>query len=96
MDTGSTIVCLDTQVIVLAQLVLIGLMLYQYMDKLFHRLSIQYLPLRLPLMSEHCTKVLDDVIRDEEQEIARRWVAENPGFTLELLLDGHGMAVLSR
>ncbi|MDP1678927.1 MAG: hypothetical protein Q8L02_02160 [Candidatus Nitrotoga sp.] len=47
-------------------------------------------------MSEHCTIVLDDAIRDEEQEIARRWVAEHPGFTLELSLDGHGMAVLSR
>lgn len=54
------------------------------------------LPLLLPFMSEHCTIVLDDAIRDEEQEIARRWVAENPMFSIELLLDGHGMAVLSR
>lgn len=54
------------------------------------------LPLLLPFMSEHCTLVLDDAIRDEEQEIARRWVAENPMFSVELLLDGHGMAVLSR
>lgn len=48
MDTDFTIVFLDAQIIVIAALVLIGLMLYQHMDKLFHRLTNQYLPLRLP------------------------------------------------
>lgn len=49
MDTDSTIVFLDAQIIVITALVLIGLILYQHMDKLFHRLTNQYLPLRLPL-----------------------------------------------
>ncbi len=54
------------------------------------------LPLLLPFMSEHCTVVLDDAIRDEEQEIARRWIHENPEFSLTLSLDGHGLAILTR
>ena len=54
------------------------------------------LPLLLPFMSENCTIVLDDAIRDEEQAIAKRWVEEYPGFTLSFNLEGHGMAVLSR
>ncbi|MCL7421343.1 MAG: class I SAM-dependent methyltransferase [Methylobacter sp.] len=54
------------------------------------------LPILAPYLSEHCTVVLDDAIRKEEQEIARRWESEIPGFRLELSLAGHGMAVLVR
>jgi len=54
------------------------------------------LPLLLPYMSEQCTVVLDDAIRDEEQEIARRWIHENPEFNLTLSLEGHGLATLTR
>lgn len=54
------------------------------------------LPLLLPYMSECCTVVLDDAVRDEEQKIAQRWVHENPEFNLTLSLDGHGLAILTR
>ena len=54
------------------------------------------LPLLLPHMSEHCTVILDDAARDEEQEIARRWVAENPEFNLTFAPEGHGLAILTR
>lgn len=54
----------------------------------------------LPVLAEHlaeqCTVILDDAIRDEEQEIARRWANENPDFALSLELDGHGLAILKR
>lgn len=54
------------------------------------------MPLLAPLLNEHCTVVLDDAIRSEEQEIAHLWEKENPTFSLELILEGHGMAILSR
>ena len=54
------------------------------------------LPVLAPLLNEHCTVILDDAIREQEQEIARQWVGEHPGFGLELTLEGHGMAVLTR
>lgn len=54
------------------------------------------LPLLLPYMSEHCTVILDDAVRAEEQEIARRWAQENPGFSLEFTHEGHGLALLTR
>lgn len=54
------------------------------------------LPLLIEHLAEHCTIVLDDAIRDEEQEIARRWINENPGFELTISLDGHGLAILKR
>lgn len=54
------------------------------------------LPLLLPYMSEHCTVILDDAIRDEEQEIAQRWVQESPEFDLTFTSDGHGLAILTR
>jgi len=54
------------------------------------------LPLLKPYMSEHCTVILDDAIRNEEQEIARRWAQENPEFNLEFTREGHGIAILSR
>lgn len=54
------------------------------------------LPLLAGYLAEHCTIILDDASRDEEQEIARRWVNENPGFELSLELDGHGLAILRR
>lgn len=54
------------------------------------------LPLLLPYMSEHCTVILDDANRDEEQEIARRWAQENPEFNLSLIREGHGLAILTR
>ncbi len=54
------------------------------------------LPLLKEHLAEHCTIILDDAIRDEEQAIARRWVNENPGFELTLSLDGHGLAILKR
>jgi predicted O-methyltransferase YrrM len=53
-------------------------------------------PLLLPYMSEHCTVILDDANRDEEQEIARRWTQENPEFNLSLIREGHGLAILTR
>jgi len=54
------------------------------------------LPLLLPYMSEDCTIVLDDAGRDEEQEIAKRWIQENPEFNLIFNHDGHGLAILTR
>lgn len=54
------------------------------------------MPLLAPLLNDHCTVVLDDASRTEEQEIAHLWEKENPTFNLELVLEGHGMAVLSR
>lgn len=54
------------------------------------------LPLLHPLLAEHCTIVLDDVIRQEEQEIAKQWIAEFPEFKLEMSMNGHGIAVLMR
>lgn len=54
------------------------------------------LPLLQPYMSEHCTVILDDAERDEEQEIARRWVQENPAFNLTFTSEGHGLAILTR
>lgn len=54
------------------------------------------LPLLLPYMNEHCTIILDDAIRAEEQDIARLWVQENPEFHLTLTHEGHGLAILTR
>jgi predicted O-methyltransferase YrrM len=54
------------------------------------------LPLLLPYMSEHCTIILDDAIRSEEQDIARRWVQESPNFNLTFTHEGHGLAILTR
>ena len=54
------------------------------------------MPLLVSLLNEHCTVVLDDASRDEEQQIAHRWTKENPTFNLEIIQEGHGMAILSR
>lgn len=54
------------------------------------------LPVLAAHLAEHCTIILDDAIRQEEQEIAKLWVQEHPEFTLNLPLEGHGMAVLAR
>ncbi|MCD6705014.1 MAG: class I SAM-dependent methyltransferase [Thiobacillus sp.] len=54
------------------------------------------LPLLMEHLAEHCTIVLDDAVREEEQEIARRWINENPGFELTVSFDGHGLAILKR
>lgn len=54
------------------------------------------LPVLAAHLAEHCTIILDDAIRQEEQEIAKVWVQEHPEFTLDLALEGHGMAVLAR
>lgn len=54
------------------------------------------LPILMPFLAEHCTVVLDDAARGDEQEIIRCWQNEFPGFTLDLILEGHGAAVLSR
>lgn len=47
-------------------------------------------------LNDHCTIVLDDANRSDEEKIAQRWVKENPSFSLEVLPAGHGLAVLSR
>lgn len=54
------------------------------------------IPLLLPCMSDHCTIILDDALRAEEQEIARRWLQECPDFNLTFTQDGHGLAILTR
>lgn len=54
------------------------------------------LPILAPFLAERCTVVLDDAARRDEQEIIRRWQSEFPGFTLDLIFEGHGVAVLSR
>lgn len=53
-------------------------------------------PILAPLLAERCTVLLDDATRRDEQEIVRRWQSEFPGFTLDLFLEGHGVAMLSR
>jgi hypothetical protein len=54
------------------------------------------IPLLLPQLNSHCTIILDDAIRPEEQDIARRWVQENPDFSLVFTHQGHGSAILTR
>ncbi len=54
------------------------------------------IPLLLPQLNSHCTIILDDAIRPEEQNIARRWAQENPEFSLLFVLQGHGSAILTR
>jgi predicted O-methyltransferase YrrM len=54
------------------------------------------LPLLAPHLAEHCTILLDDAGRDDEREIARLWVSENPGFELTFSREGHGLAILRR
>lgn len=54
------------------------------------------LPVLAAHLAKHCTIILDDAIRQEEQEIAKLWVQEHPEFTLNFSLEGHGMAVLAR
>lgn len=54
------------------------------------------LPLLLPYLSEHCTILLDDAIRDDEKEIVKLWLAENAEFTHSLSIEGHGLSILTR
>ena len=54
------------------------------------------LPILAAHLAEHCTIILDDAIRHDEQVIAKQWVEEHPDFTLNLTFEGHGMAILTR
>lgn len=54
------------------------------------------LPIIYPFLNEHCTIILDDAIREQEQEIVEKWISEYPEFSSSLCLDGHGMAILIR
>jgi predicted O-methyltransferase YrrM len=54
------------------------------------------LPILKQTLAEHCTVILDDAIREEEQEIAKRWKCENPEFKLDFIFKGHGLAILTR
>lgn len=54
------------------------------------------LPILAPFLAEHCTVVLDDATRPDEQEIIKLWQNEFPGFTVDAPLGGHGAVVLSR
>lgn len=54
------------------------------------------LPLLKRFLAEHCTVILDDAGRDEEQEIVQRWGNENPEFKVDLWPNGHGIAMLTR
>jgi predicted O-methyltransferase YrrM len=54
------------------------------------------LPVLLPFLNKNCTILLDDSNRPHEEQIAKRWHAENPDFNLSFFKPGHGFAVLSR
>jgi predicted O-methyltransferase YrrM len=54
------------------------------------------LPVLLPFLSENCVIILDDASRLDERSIVRKWVEANPQFTLDLLTQGHGLAILRR
>lgn len=54
------------------------------------------LPILLPALAPTATVVLDDTIREEERDIARRWAAEFPEFVLEFAAFEKGAAVLRR
>jgi hypothetical protein len=47
-------------------------------------------------LDEHCTVILDDAARKDEQIIAKKWANEHSEFTLTFHDQGHGMAVLTR
>jgi hypothetical protein len=40
--------------------------------------------------------IIDDAVRADERALARQWVQEIPGFTLEFLSGGHNAALLTR
>jgi len=54
------------------------------------------LPTLLPFLSEVCVVILDDASRADERSVARKWAAAYPRFSLEFLLEGHGLAVLRK
>ena len=54
------------------------------------------LPMLYEYLSEACTVVLDDVSRNDEKEIIKRWLELYPEFKIEYIREGHGIAMLTR
>lgn len=54
------------------------------------------LPLLLDHLAPDAVIVLDDALRDEEQAALRRWTAEVPGLTVEVIPTPKGVAVVRR
>lgn len=54
------------------------------------------LPVLYPRLNTRCTILLDDANRPGERSILERWLRAYPEFTLTLLPEGKGLAVLTR
>ena len=54
------------------------------------------LPLLRGLLAEQCVVFLDDAGRDDEQEIVQRWLADNPEFRFEYIVNARGCSILNR
>lgn len=54
------------------------------------------LPLLSDRLAEHCIIFLDDAARDDEQELVKNWLSENPEFDYEYIDNERGCSILKR
>ncbi len=54
------------------------------------------LPVLHKYLSQECLILLDDANRDDEKLIISKWMTLDKSFKLELITEGHGVAILSR
>ena len=54
------------------------------------------LPMLNERLAEYCAVFLDDAAREDEQELVRRWLKENPGFQVEYIENERGCYILKR
>ena len=54
------------------------------------------LPVLSERMAQHCAVFLDDAARDDEQELVKRWLSEEPDFQAEYIENERGCFVLKK
>ena len=54
------------------------------------------LPMLNKRMAEHCAVFLDDAAREDEQELVKRWLSENPDFQADYIENERGCFILKR
>ena len=54
------------------------------------------LPILHDHLSQNCIVILDDASRDDEKAIIKKWLSMYPSFELEIIHEGHGVAILTR
>lgn len=54
------------------------------------------LPVLSERMAQHCAVFLDDAARDDEQELVKRWLSEEPDFQAEYIENERGCFILRK